>query len=72
MDAFVGKHIKCLKVGDVIVEFVSVDVMDRIPRSDWPVVPFPNKNVLHAIASLFSVIDTPITLGGDVSVSTRS
>jgi hypothetical protein len=60
------------KVFDSVVELVAVSMMNLEPGWDWPGVPFPNKNVLHAVASLHGAPDTSITLGGDCAVSTRS
>jgi hypothetical protein len=72
MPALVRERSNKLKVLDSVVELVIVAMMDFVSRRNRPVVGLPNKNVLHAVASLSRVVDAAVTLGGNTAVSTRS
>ena len=60
------------KVFDSVVELIPVFVVDAVPLWNLPITPFPNKNVFHSDTSLHGAHDAPVTLGGDVPVSTNS
>jgi len=72
MLALVFKRANQLKVFDLIVELNFVFVVDLVLRWDWAEVSLPNNVMFHSVTELLIVPDTPITLGGELAVSTRS
>jgi hypothetical protein len=72
MEALVSERINQFKVFDTVVELIVVAVMDLHAFRNGAVVSFPNKNVLHAVASFWGIPHAAITLGRDVAVSTWS
>jgi hypothetical protein len=72
VESLVSERINQLKVVDSVVEFVLVAMVNPHSRRNGAVVALPNKIVLHSEATLGSVPDTPVALGGDASISTRS
>jgi hypothetical protein len=72
MLSLVSKFRKQFKIFDSVVELVAVSVVYVVGRWHGAVELLPDNNVFHSLALLDSTPDASITLGRDVSITTRS